>query len=143
MTSTVAAAPRPTVKRSNKSIYLVLGCTVFAAAAQVLLKFGANHPAPPVNPADTSTWLPFVMALLRNVPLLLGYCMSGGTALLLILGLRDGQLSVLYPIISMSYVWVDLLSVYFFHDQINVWKAAGIVFVIGGVGLLGWAGSRE
>lgn len=143
MTSTVAATPRPTVKRSNKSIYLVLGCTVFAAAAQVLLKFGANHPTPPVNPTDTSTWVPFVMAMLRNVPLLLGYCMSGGTALLLILGLRDGQLSVLYPIISMSYVWVDLLSVYFFHDQINLWKAAGIVFVIGGVGLLGWAGSRE
>ncbi len=69
--------------------------------------------------------------------------MSGMTALLLILGLRDGQLSVLYPIISMSYVWVDLLSVYFFHDQINLWKAAGIAFVISGVGLLGWAGSRE
>ena len=60
--------------------------------------------------------------------------MSGGTALLLILALRDGQLSVLYPIISMSYVWVNLLSMYFFHDQINLWKAAGIAFVISGVG---------
>src|ERR1700729_3327410 len=143
MTGTAAAAPRHAVKRSNKSIYLVLGCTVFAASAQVLMKFGAGHPMPAVNLADSSTWLPFVAGLLGNLPLLLGYCMSAGTAFLLILGLRDGQLSVLYPIISMSYVWVDLLSMYFFHEQINLWKAAGIVFVISGVGLLGWAGSRQ
>ena len=60
MTGSVAATPRHAVKRSNKSIYLVLGCTVFAAAAQVLLKFGATHPMPAMNPADTSTWMPFV-----------------------------------------------------------------------------------
>ncbi len=129
-------------KRSNKSIYLVLGCTVFAAAAQVLLKFGAGHAMPAMNPADVATWIPFIIALLGNVPLLSGYCMSAGTAFLLILGLRDGELSMLYPIIAMTYVWVNLLSTYFFHEHLNFWKSVGILLVIGGVALLGRASSR-
>ncbi len=142
MTSSAAAAPRHAAKRSAKSIYLVLACTVFAAAAQVLMKFGAAHPLLSMNPAVPATWIPFFRDLLGNVPLLAGYCMSAATAFLLILGLRDGELSMLYPIIAMTYVWVNVLSMYFFHEHMNVWKAAGIVLVIGGVGLLGRAGSR-
>lgn len=142
MTSSPPTVPTISVKRSNKSVYLVLGCTVFAAAAQVLLKFGAAHPMPAVNPSDTATWMPFVLALLGNLPLLFGYSMSAGTAFLLILGLRDGELSMLYPIIAMTYVWVNLLSMYFFHEHINLWKGIGIVLVIGGVAMLGRASSR-
>ena len=142
MTSSPAQVPTHSANRSNKSIYLVLGCTLFAATAQVLLKFGADHPMAVMIPADTSTWMPFLMALLGNYYLLLGYSFHAGNALLLILALRDGELSVLYPIISLSYVWVDLLSMYFFHEHMNIWKAAGIVLVIGGVALLGRASSR-
>ena len=130
----------PKAARSNKPIYLVLGCTVFAAAAQVLMKFGAGHPMPAPDPAHP---LVFVLALLGNYRLLLGYFMSAGTAFLLILALRDGELSLLYPIIAMTYVWVNLLSMYFFNEHMNVWKAAGIALVIGGVTLLGRAGLRD
>lgn len=142
MTTSATATPVSSVKRSNKSIYLVLACTIFAAAAQVLMKFGANHKMPAMNLADNATWMPFVFALLGNLPLLFGYCMSAGTAFLLILGLRDGELSMLYPIIAMTYVWVNLLSTYFFHEHLNFWKATGIALVIGGVALLGRASSR-
>jgi multidrug transporter EmrE-like cation transporter len=128
--------------RSNKSIYLVLSCTVFAAAAQVLMKFGAGHAMPALDLTQPANWLPFLIALLGNLPLLFGYSMSAMTAFLLILALRDGELSMLYPIIAMTYVWVNLLSMYFFHEHMNVWKATGIVLVIGGVGLLGRAGSK-
>jgi drug/metabolite transporter (DMT)-like permease len=128
--------------RSNKSIYLVLGCTVFAAAAQVLMKFGAGHVMPQLDLTQPANWLPFFIALLGNLPLLFGYSMSAMTAFLLILALRDGELSMLYPIIAMTYVWVILLSMYFFHEHMNVWKASGIALVISGVGLLGRAGSK-
>jgi multidrug transporter EmrE-like cation transporter len=121
---------------------MVLGCTLFAAVAQVLMKFGANHPMPQVVPGDTATWLPFAIALLGNYPLLLGYCFHSGNALLLILALRDGELSMLYPIIALTYVWVNLLSMYFFHEHMNLWKAVGIALVIGGVALLGRASAR-
>jgi len=142
MTSPVPAVSQQAVKRSNKSVYMVLGCTVFAAVAQVLLKFGATHPMPPFTPSDSSTWIPFLLALLGNYQLLLGYTAHSCNALLLILALRDGELSLLFPIISLSYVWVALLSMYFFHDQMNLWKGVGIALVIGGVALLGRASSR-
>jgi drug/metabolite transporter (DMT)-like permease len=142
MASTVTEIPLQAVKRSNKSIYLVLGCTVFAAAAQVLLKFGATHAMPQMIPANPSTWMPFALALLGNYMLVLGYCVQSGNALLLILALRDGELSLLFPIIGLTYVWVLLLSMYFFHDQMNFWKMLGIALVIGGVALMGRASAR-
>jgi drug/metabolite transporter (DMT)-like permease len=49
---------------------------------------------------------------------------------------------MLYPIIALTYVWVNLLSMYFFNEHMNVWKALGIALVIGGVALLGRASSR-
>jgi len=118
---------------------MVLGCTVFAAAAQVLMKFGATQAMPPLEPANPATWWPFAVALLANYRLLLGYVVQSGNALLLILALRDGELSMLYPIIALTYVWVNLLSMYFFHDQMNLLKGVGIALVIGGVALLGRA----
>jgi uncharacterized membrane protein len=79
---------------------------------------------------------------MRNYPLLLGYTAHSGNALLLILALREGELSMLYPIIALTYVWVNLLSMYFFHEHMNVWKATGILLVISGVALMGRASSR-
>jgi drug/metabolite transporter (DMT)-like permease len=142
MASSATAITYRTIRRSQKPVYLVLGCTIFAAAAQVLMKFGANHPMPQMNPGDVSTWLPFVKALLGNYQLLLGYVVQSGNALLLILALRDGELSMLYPIIALTYVWVNLLSMYFFHEHMNFWKAFGIALVMGGVALLGRASAR-
>ena len=142
MAGSATTLPTHAVKRSNKPVYLMLGCTVFAAAAQVLMKFGANHKMPAMSVSAVSTWMPFLVALLGNLPLLCGYCMSAGTAFLFILGLRDGELSMLYPIIAMTYVWVNLLATYFFHEHLNFWKAIGIFLVIGGVALLGRASSR-
>lgn len=130
-------------RKSNKPVYMVLGGTLFAAAAQVLMKFGAIKQMPPVDLGNTTTWIPFIIALVTNFPLVLGYAVQSGNALLLILALRDGELSLLYPIIGLTYVWVDLLALYFFHDQMNLLKSIGIVLIIGGVGLLGRAGTRR
>jgi len=67
----------------------------------------------------------------------MGYGLNGCSAMLLILALRHGHLSLLMPLYALAYIWVDLLSLYFFHEHMNVWKAAGIVLIISGVGLLG------
>ena len=141
VTSPTAGENQPR-NRVNRSVYLVLGCTIFAAAAQILVKFGAGHPMPVFEPARVSSWMPFLAALLKNWPLIIGYSMSACNAFLLILALRDGQLSLLYPIIALTYVWVNLLSIYFFGDQMNIWKWMGVSLVIGGVGLLGRASTE-
>jgi len=82
-----------------------------------------------------------LMQAVRNLPLLAGYCLYGINTLLLMLALRDGELSMLYPIIALTYVWVNVLSIYFFHEAMNLIKASGIALIIGGVALLGRASS--
>jgi undecaprenyl phosphate-alpha-L-ara4N flippase subunit ArnE len=56
---------------------------------------------------------------------------------LLILALRDGELSLLNPVISLTYVWVTILSVLVFNEALNVYKVCGIAVICAGVALLG------
>ena len=78
------------------SVLLVFLCTLIGAAAQILLKVGANQLASS-NP----------LKMLLNPWLFCGYALYGMSTMLLILALRKGQLSVLYPVIALTYVWVD------------------------------------
>lgn len=104
----------------------MLLCTVIGAAAQVLIKTGANHLAEP------TAW-----AMLTSAPILLGYSLYGISTVLLILALRKGELSILYPVISLTYVWVTVLSVALFRESVNPMKAAGLASIVAGVALLG------
>ncbi len=111
---------------------LVFICTILGAAAQILMKNGVNH----------MTHFSLLQAI-RNVPLLAGYCLYGINTLLLMLALRDGELSMLYPIIALTYVWVTMLSTYFFNEQVTLPKIAGIMVIVGGVTVLGKATSKR
>jgi multidrug transporter EmrE-like cation transporter len=66
-----------------------------------------------------------------------GLSLYGLSTLLLVLALRDGELSMLYPVIALTYVWVTLLSFLIFHDRVNPFKLLGIVTIVIGVGVLG------
>jgi multidrug transporter EmrE-like cation transporter len=82
------------------------------------------------------------LSLLTNWPLLAGYVCLGLSTGLLVLALREGQLSVLYPIIALTYVWVAILSPMFFEDSLNALKVTGIGSIVIGVSLIGF-GSRQ
>lgn len=138
----VAGVPAVPASPAVNPVYLVILCTLFAAAAQVLLKFGAAHPLPPVSFSDSASVTAFVKALLGDWPLIIGYSLHACNAMLLILALRHGHLSLLYPLYALSYVWVDLLSLHFFHEHMNIWKGSGIALIIAGVALLGKASAE-
>ncbi|MDA1234620.1 MAG: hypothetical protein O3A53_07445 [Acidobacteria bacterium] len=129
------AVPRAASRTSASSIVLILLCTVVGAAAQILMREGANY-----LPVAGSEGM--VLSLLTNWPLLTGYACLGLNTGLLVLALRNGQLSVLYPIIALTYVWVAMLSPMFFEDSMNAFKVLGIGFIVGGVSLIGF-GSRQ
>ncbi len=132
------AAKAPSVAKTSsqktaaRSIALVILCTVIGAAAQILMRWGADHIS-----GETG-----LIGLLTNWPLIAGYACLGLNTLLLIVALRDGQLSVLYPIIALTYVWVTVLSPMLFPDTINIYKVVGVGFIVGGVSLIG-IGSRQ
>jgi drug/metabolite transporter (DMT)-like permease len=114
-------------------IAVVAGCTILGAGAQMLFKIGT---APARMPHLT------IPAVLLNPTLMAGFALYALFTLLIVLALRDGELSTLYPIISLTYVWVTFLSVWLFHESMNVFKAMGVVTIVLGVGLLGRGGKK-
>lgn len=110
----------------RQSIALVLLCTFFGAIGQILIKFGANT-LPNGHP----------VTMLTNLPLMAGYSLYGISAVLLVLALRDGELSILYPVISLTYVWVTFLSVLFFKETLHPFKVLGVLTIVAGVAVLG------
>jgi drug/metabolite transporter (DMT)-like permease len=104
----------------------VFASTLIAAAGQILIKNGAN------TLAHASPW-----AMLTNIPLMGGYSLYGLFTLLFVYALRDEELSFVYPIISLSYVWVTGLSIWLFHEAANPFKLLGVLTIVAGVAVLG------
>jgi len=126
------AAVRPSFRFSHKqSVGLVFLCTFFGVAAQYLIKSGASQ-------LHTSS----VLDMIRIPSLVAGYSLYGISTALLILALRDGELSLLYPVISLTYVWVTVLSILVFKESVNAAKLCGVATICLGVTLLG-TGSRR
>ena len=76
--------------------------------------------------------------------LITNYALMGGVALyaigtiLFIPALKGGDLSILYPFVSLTYVWVSLLSVKFLGEKMNALKWFGITLIILGVSFIGF-----
>ena len=115
------------------AIGLVVLTTVLTSAGQVLYKFGTNR----------LPELPVVLDYILNAFIISGLLVYGIGAVMLIIALKHGELSVLYPIIATSYIWVSLLSVYFFQEGMNPYKWLGVGAVVIGVSLIGYGGTKH
>ena len=112
------------------SILLILFTTLLTSSAQILWKIG-------------SATLSFnIVNILTNYYLIGGILLYIVGGVLLILSFRGGEVSVLYPIIAMSYIWVSLLSVKFLRETVNGWKGIGIILIIVGIVAIGY-GSKD
>ena len=111
---------------NKKAILLILITTFLTSAAQILFKTTAND-------------LVFdIVKIITNYNLLIGLLLYLIGGILVIISFRYGEITILYPILATSYVWVNFLSNYFFEEQINVFKWTGIAAIIIGVSLLGF-----
>ena len=130
MSSTASPIPIAIVDKRRRSLLLVFLCTLVGAAAQMLIKEGATTVKQP-------GFIGAVIAMLTNPPLFAGYCLYGLNTILMVLALKDGELSLVYPVIALTYVWVELVSIFVFHEPMNVFKAIGITVIVAGVAVLG------
>ena len=111
---------------NKKAILLILITTFLTSTAQILFKTTAND-------------LVFdIVKIITNYNLLIGLLLYLVGGILVIISFRYGEITILYPILATSYVWVNLLSNYFFDEQINIFKWMGIAAIIMGVSLLGF-----
>jgi len=78
-----------------------------------------------------------ITGLLTNYYVIFGLLLYVVSSVIFIMALRGGELSVLYPIIALSCVWVSLLSVRFLGENMNYYRWTGNEFIILGVALIG------
>jgi multidrug transporter EmrE-like cation transporter len=121
-------------KRRQAALMVVSG-TFLVAVGQFLIKTGANR-------LGHTDLLGTLIGILTIPPLFFGYFLYAIFAVLMVSALRYGELSVLYPLISLGFVWVTIISVIVFHEAMNPMKGIGIGSIMLGVAVLGW-GSRH
>ncbi len=116
----------------RKAILLMILCTLFTSLGQIFWKVGVARIQP-------TLWTTFF-----NIPFFLGFVSYGLGAILMLIAFKSGELSVLYPIIATSYVWVSIASLFLFpEDVMNSWKWAGIFTILVSVSILGFGSSRR
>jgi len=119
-------------RTQKRAIALMVLCTIFTSGGQILWKLGVNQ----ITFSNIITYF--------NIPFLLGFVSYGMGAILMLLAFRRGELSVLYPLVATSYIWVSLISPRLFPDDfMNVWKWSGVIVILISVSILGWASSRK
>jgi multidrug transporter EmrE-like cation transporter len=120
------------VKTKKWAMVMVFFSTLTAATGQLLIKHGTN------------TLTTDIRSIATNIPLIAGYGLYGFSAAVLIVALKYGELSVLYPIYGMNFIWVAIASPIVFagQDAMNAMKWAGVLSVVVGVSLIG-LGSKE
>ena len=145
MTSTTtfeATSPLVTRADARRSFLLMFFCTLIGALAQMLMKQGTAQLGAHITLSDLahspSLFVRFCLGVITNLKLFLGYVCYGVNTFLIAIALKGRELSRLYPIIALTYVWVAVLSLYFLPgEHMNFFKSIGIVFVVGGVSVLG------
>ncbi|KHO45485.1 MAG: hypothetical protein QS98_C0010G0011 [archaeon GW2011_AR3] len=80
-------------------------------------------------------------SILRSKNLLYGVLIYGIATLIFIPALKGSDLSVIYPLVATSYIWVSLISVKFLGEKMNLYKWLGILVIIAGVAFIGYGSS--
>lgn len=119
------------MKTRLSSIVLVIIFTLFSTTAQFLYKRGAQ---------DLSI---DIIAIITNYNIIAGLFLYGCAAAILLFALKNAQLSVIYPFIALSFVWVALSAYFFLDETLSLITWAGILFIVVGVSLVGYGAEHE
>ena len=108
-----------------KVILLAIATTVFIALGQVLFKLAS------------ATFNFTVEGFILNYWAWIGFSAYALGLLSLTLSLREGELILIYPVLSLSYIWVQIASFILFSEIISPQKIIGTLIIIAGVSVLG------
>ena len=115
------------MKTPVSSILLVLFASFISSFGAVFLKMGSAH-------------------LSRGIRGVLNWQLAAGIALFLgssipfIMALKHGELSVLYPMVSLSYLWAMVWSKIFFNEKVTQAKVGALAMILAGIVCIGVGG---
>ena len=106
------------------SMLLVFIASVIGSLGMAFLKAGSAH-------LTGSIWS------FLNAKLLFGIALFLGSSVFYAWGIKNGQLSVLYPMVSLGYVWGLLWAKLFFNEALTKQKFMGLGLILLGVCFVG------
>ncbi|HCJ56937.1 SMR family transporter [Lutispora sp.] len=118
----------------NRNLIEILVSVFMGAIGQTVLKLGANK----LDNLSLSfrTIFKDIIHILMVPEILVGLVLFGSSFLLWIKVLTKSDLSYAYPMVSLGYVLVALLSKFLFNEPFTVNKVIGVVMIISGVFVL-------
>lgn len=78
-----------------------------------------------------------LIALATNWHLLAGIALYALSSVFFVSGMAEGELSVLYPMVALGYMWTILWSKIFFGEPLTWGKIGGLALIFAGLALLG------
>ena len=103
------------------SIVMVLFASFIGSFGAVLLKVGAEHKGSGIK------------GLLTNYPLAAGIALYLLSSVFFVMGIARGELTILYPMVSLSYIWTLVWSRIFFKEAVTTTKVIGLGVIVIGV----------
>ncbi len=107
-----------------RSMALVFTASIVGSFAAVFLKLGAAR----INNSLFS---------FLNRGVIVGVALYLGSSVFYALGIKGGQLSVLYPMVSLGYIWTILWARLFFKEPFTTQKLMGLGLILVGVVFVG------
>jgi drug/metabolite transporter (DMT)-like permease len=112
-----------------RSMLLVFAASVVGSLGAVFLKFGS-----------VEVGKSLLSLINRNV--CIGVVLYMGSSVFYGLGIKGGQVSVLYPMVSLGYIWTMVWSRIFFKETFTRQKMLGLTLVLAGVILVTMGAAR-
>jgi len=111
------------MKQRGKLVYILIAlvCAVFGALGQLFLKLGSASIS-----FDVMSWI-------LNFDVVLGVIFYLIATFIFIMVLKNAELSLLYPVVATSYIWVALLSIFVLLESLSWINWLGFLLIIGGV----------
>ena len=106
------------------AILMVISAAIVGSLAPILIKKASKD-------------LKFNLEIFKNKYLFGGVFLYGIGTILFIPALKGGELSVLYPLVSVTYIFVALFSVKLLNEKMSALKWMGIALIIIGVTFIG------
>ena len=109
----------------KRAIIVIILCTLIITISQLFWKTGVEK----IVVGNLTSFF--------NAPMLIGVVLYGISSFLVLYALKHGELSVVYPILATSYVWISIIAPIMFHETVKITNIFGVTIIILGISLLG------
>jgi len=112
------------MKTHSWAMALIIASTLFTATGQFMWKFAADQSSG-------------ILGIILSHWLYLGFLAYGLGMILMILSFRGGELTILYPLLATSFIWVLLASNFLLGEALSTLKIVSVLTIVVGICFVG------